>query len=65
MKKKYTTQIYEEGLGANVFVPVNNKINKTSNKKVKKILGISWKIFYTIIAILIAIILFLITSPLI
>ena len=61
MEKKYTNQIYEEGLGASVFVPVNKAIN--SNKK-RKILSIGWKILYTSIALLIAALLFWLTFPL-
>ncbi len=64
MKKKFTDQIYQEGLGANLYAPVSDAIKKSSHKKAKRILSISWKIAYTIIAIILAILLFLFTFPL-
>ena len=64
MKKKYTSQIYEEGLGATVYVPVDDAIKSKKNQKAKKVLGISWKIIYTILAILMALLLFWLTFPL-
>ena len=63
MKKKYTNQIYEEGLGASVFVPVDNAI-KNNTKKTRKVLSIGWKIIYTLLAVLVAALLFWLTFPL-
>ena len=64
MKKKYTKQIYEEGLGASVFVPVDEAIKSKTKKKTRKFLSLSWKIFYTILAILVAALLFWYNFPL-
>ena len=60
MKKRYLDQLYDEGLGASVYTPVNDIIKKNTEKMLK----IVWKIVYTIILLLAAALIFWLTFPL-
>jgi len=62
--KEYVKQIYNEGLGLTLYKPVEIKIKKLKNDKVKTVLLNIYKFLYLIIAFVIAIILFWITYPL-
>ena len=50
--KDYLNQIFYEGLGKSVYVPIEKKIKNISEKLVKL-----WKIIYACIAIILALIL--------
>lgn len=54
----YINQIFYEGLGKSIYVPLENKIKKINNKKIINKLIIITKVMYMIIALLLAIILF-------
>lgn len=56
--KKYIDQIFYEGLGKSIYLPVEKKINKISNKKVRKAFTIIVKCLYFMLAIFIAVMLF-------
>lgn len=62
--KGYIKQIYNEGLGLTLYKPAEQVINKIKNRIVKNILIILYKCIYFIVAITIAILLFLVTYPL-
>lgn len=63
--KEYVNQIYNEGLGANLYVPLRNVINtKIDSKAIKKVFISIINVVYFIIAIAVSIFLFLITYPL-
>lgn len=62
--KEYFKQIYNEGLGLTIYKPVENKIQKLQNSKIKKIIIGIYKVLYFIFAIMISLALFLFTYPL-
>lgn len=53
--KEYIDQIFYEGLGYSLYVPVEKLINKINNKKLSKILISTYKILYFVFSIAIAI----------
>ena len=53
--KEYINQIFYEGLGYSLYVPVEKLINKINNKKLSKILISTYKILYFVFSIAIAI----------
>lgn len=53
--KEYMDQIFYEGLGYSLYVPVQKLINKINNKKLSKILISTYKILYFVFSIAIAI----------
>lgn len=53
--KKYIDQIFYEGLGYSLYVPIEKLISKINNKKLSKILINMYKILYFIFSIAIAI----------
>ena len=53
--KEYIDQIFYEGLGYSLYVPVEKLINKINNKKLRKILINTYKILYFVFSIAIAI----------
>ena len=53
--KEYIDQIFYEGLGYSLYVPVEKLINKINNKKLSKILINTYKILYFVFSIAIAI----------
>lgn len=56
--KEYIDQIFYEGLGRTLYYPIEIRINKLKNQKVKKLFTIIVKSIYLVIAILIALMLF-------
>ena len=54
--KAYIDQIFYEGLGYSLYVPVEKLINKINNKKLSKILISTYKILYFVFSIAIALI---------
>lgn len=54
--KEYIDQIFYEGLGYSLYVPVEKLINKINNKKLSKILINTYKILYLVFSIAIALI---------
>ncbi len=54
--KEYIDQIFYEGLGYSLYVPVEKLINKINNKKLSKILISTYKILYFVFSIAIALI---------
>ena len=54
--KEYIDQIFNEGLGYSLYVPVEKLINKINNKKLSKILISIYKILYFVFSIAIALI---------
>lgn len=54
--KEYMDQIFYEGLGYSLYVPVEKLINKINNKKLSKILINTYKILYFVFSIAIALI---------
>ena len=56
--KKYIDQIFYEGLGKTIYVPVENKIKNIKNEKLRNIFTVSVKCLYFVLAILIAFMLF-------
>ena len=56
--KKYIDQIFYEGLGKSVYLPIESEINKINNVKLRKIVTIIVKSLYFLVAISIAIMLF-------
>lgn len=54
--KEYIDQIFYEGLGYSLYVPVEKFINKINNKKLSKILINMYKILYFVFSIAIALI---------
>lgn len=53
--KEYIDQIFYEGLGYSLYVPVEKLINKINNKKINKILINTYKFLYFVFSIAIAI----------
>ena len=56
--KKYLDQIFYEGLGKTIYLPIEKLINKLAKKELKKKLILCTKFLYLIIALFIAIMLF-------
>lgn len=56
--KKYIDQIFYEGLGRSIYLPVEKIINKINNDKLRNILTIIVKCLYFVLAISIAVVLF-------
>ena len=56
--KKYMDQIFYEGLGRSIYYPIEKKIKRLKNKKLKNKLVIFTKVIYFIFALLLALILF-------
>lgn len=54
--KEYIDQIFYEGLGYSLYVPVEKLINKINNKKLSKILINTYKILYLVFSIAIVLI---------
>lgn len=61
--KNYWKQIYEEGLGKTIYVPLKKSIDNSIKGKMNKILTIFTKLFYAIIAFAIAFLLFYVAYP--
>ena len=56
----YLNQIFYEGLGESVYVPLETKLKKINNKKLSKKIIVCFKIIYAIMSIIIALLLFVI-----
>jgi len=56
--KKYIDQIFYEGLGKSIYVPIEKLIDKITNKRVRKLFTIIVKCLYFVLAIFIAFMLF-------
>lgn len=54
--KEYIDQIFYEGLGYSLYVPVEKLINKINNKKLSKILINTYKFLYFVFSFIIALI---------
>lgn len=54
--KEYIDQIFYEGLGYSLYVPIEKLINKINNKKLSKIIVNMYKILYFVFSIAIALI---------
>lgn len=54
--KEYIDQIFYEGLGYSLYVPIENKIKKINNKKLNKILINTYKVVYIVFSIILALI---------
>lgn len=54
--KEYIDQIFYEGLGYSLYVPVEKIINKINNKKLSKILINTYKFLYFVFSFIIALI---------
>lgn len=54
--KEYINQVFYEGLGYSLYVPVEKLINKINNKKLSKILISTYKILYFVFSIAIVLI---------
>ena len=54
--KEYIDQIFYEGLGYTLYVPVEKLINKINNKKLSKILINTYKFLYFVFSLIIALI---------
>ena len=54
--KEYIDQIFYEGLGYSLYVPIENIINKINNKKLSKILINTYKFLYFVFSLIIALI---------
>ncbi len=61
--KEYIKQVYEEGLGKTVYIPIKQKIDKNTKGSSNVILTKLIKIIYGIIALIIAFILFYVAYP--
>lgn len=61
--KEYIKQIYEEGLGRSVYVPLKKKIDKKTKGNTNKFLTKSIKVIYGILALIIAFLLFYVAYP--
>ena len=61
--KEYIKQVYEEGLGRSIYVPVKKKIDKTTKGNTNKFLTKLVKFVYGIIALVIAFLLFYVAYP--
>lgn len=56
--KKYIEQIFYEGLGRSIYLPIEKRINKINDVRLRNIFTIIVKCLYFIIALSIAIMLF-------
>lgn len=54
--KEYIDQIFYEGLGYSLYVPIENKIKKINNKKLNKIIINTYKVVYIVFSIILALI---------
>ncbi len=54
--KKYIDQIFYEGLGYSLYVPIENRIKKINNKKLNKILINTYKVIYFVFSIVLTLI---------
>ena len=54
--KEYIDQIFYEGLGYSLYVPVEKLINKINNKKLSEILINTYKFLYFVFILIIALI---------
>ncbi len=54
--KEYIDQIFYEGLGYSLYVPVEKLINKINNKKLSEILINTYKFLYFVFSLIIALI---------
>ena len=54
--KEYIDQVFYEGLGYSLYVPIENKIKKINNKKLNKILINTYKVIYFVFSIILALI---------
>lgn len=61
--KEYIRQIYEEGLGRSVYIPIKKNIDKKTKGDKNKFLTKLIKIIYGIIAFIIAFLLFYVAYP--
>ena len=61
--KEYIKQVYEEGLGRSIYVPVKKKIDKKTKGNTNKLLTKLVKFEYGIIALVIAFLLFYVAYP--
>lgn len=61
--KDYIRQIYEEGLGRSVYVPLKKIIDKKTKGSTNKFFTKLIKVIYGIIALVIAFVLFYVAYP--
>lgn len=61
--KDYIRQVYEEGLGRSIYVPLKKKIDNKTKGSTNKFLTKLVKIIYGIIALAIAFLLFYVAYP--
>lgn len=54
--KEYIDQIFYEGLGYSLYVPIENRIKKINNKKINKILINTYKVIYFVFSIVLTLI---------
>ncbi len=54
--KEYIDQIFYEGLGYSLYVPIENRIKKINNKKLNKILINTYKVIYFVFSIVLTLI---------
>lgn len=54
--KEYIEQIFYEGLGYSLYVPIENRIKKINNKKLNKILINTYKVIYFVFSIVLTLI---------
>lgn len=54
--KEYIDQIFYEGLGYSLYVPIENRIKKINNKKLNKILINAYKVIYFVFSIVLTLI---------
>lgn len=54
--KEYIDQIFYEGLGYSLYVPIENKIKKINNKKLNKIIINTYKVIYFVFSIVLTLI---------
>ena len=53
--KKYIDQIFNEGLGYSLYLPIEKKIKRIKNKKVKDRLYIVFRLTYLLLALIITV----------
>lgn len=56
--KAYIDQVFYEGLGKSIYCPIENKLNKIKNEKIKRVLIGTVKVVYFIIAVSLAFMIF-------
>ena len=56
MMKKYIDQIYNEGLGTTLYIPIEKKLNNINKESLRKIFIKIYRVLYFIFAIVLAII---------